>query len=92
MKKIILSLTLVAFALVPALQAADGCSKPKSACPIKQATCSSAKSSCPSEQAQCEKPKSCCTAVCKEACGANKVCLAKKADVSVKGAQLLVNR
>ena len=94
MKKTILSLVLVAFAFAPALQAGDGKESPqsKAGCPMQAATCPMQKVSCSSESAKCEKPKSCCTEECKAGCGAKKARVAKKTNLSVKGAQLLVQR
>jgi hypothetical protein len=62
MKKLILSLTLVAFALVPALQAGEG-------------------------KESADAKKACCATTCCE-----KKAVAKKTDLSIKGAQLLVSR
>jgi|DewCreStandDraft_4_1066084.scaffolds.fasta_scaffold252520_1 hypothetical protein len=108
MKKIMLSLTLVAFAFVPVLQADDGkaapalsgcpaqqttCQAEKASCPVPPAACPADKASCPADKAKCDKGKSCCAELQADACCApKKPRVAKRTNPSIKGAQLLVMR
>ena len=94
MKNMILSLVLVAFAFAPALQAGDdkASSKPKSSCPMQEATCPMQKSSCCSDAATSVQPKSCCAQVSASAAGAKKARVVRRMDVNLKGAQLLVQK
>lgn len=86
MKKLILSLTMVAFAV--ALQAGENCAK---ACATKAATCDKAKATA----ATCDKAKA-TAATCDKATAKATTCCAskqaRKADATAKGATLLAKR
>lgn len=85
MKKLIICLTVAAFALVPALQAGEECAKNKAACAdkAKGTSCSDkAKGASCSEEA-----KSGCASAC-----AKSVALKKAVKAGTKGATLLVQR
>ena len=89
MKKILIVSLLTAFALVPALQAAD---EQAATCPAKaqNACCAKASASCPKQQAAC--PAKTQTADKPACCLKAKAQAAKKSNPDTKGAAKLVQR
>jgi hypothetical protein len=89
MKKLTLSLMLVAFALAPALQAGEGpdCAKNKATCAEKAACPASAKACSASAQECNASAKACCATA-----SSPKKAYTKNVKHALKGAQLLVMR
>jgi hypothetical protein len=79
MQKLLVCLTIAAFATITSLQAGEECPMAKSAC------CDQAKTACTA-------PKTAKTSATTSCCGAGKVAKVAKKNVDVKGAVVLVQR